>query len=197
MGPWYSPLFFAVERKLPQLIRILCEAGADPNFRSWPSGITLLCYIIISAEYELVDITDCLIAALAMGADPEGIPQDMWMNYLQTPTRQAPKQYFLPTDEVLYQKEVRKALCRNLTLIQRYYLYKASIMGKPSPRMLQVASAFDFLPLFETYYYIIGQSQATEHVLRSLVSHYVYDAVKPLVLALTGMSGHGKTELAK
>ncbi|MDI1486223.1 MAG: hypothetical protein OHK93_005449 [Ramalina farinacea] len=197
VGPWYPTLFFAVERKSPQLIRLLCEAGANPNFRSYPSGITLLCYIIISAEYELVDMTDCLVAALAMGADPEGIPRDMWVNYLQSPTRQAPKQRSSPTDEVLYQTEVRDALCRNLTLMQRYYLYKASIMGKPSPRMLQVASAFDFLPLFETYYHIIGQSQATEHVLRSLVSHYVYDADKPLVLALTGMSGHGKTELAK
>lgn len=197
VGPWYPTLFFAVERKSPQLIRILCEAGANPNFRSYPSGITLLCYIIISAEYELVDMTDCLVAALAMGADPEGIPRDMWVQYLQSPTRQAPKQRSSPTDEVLYQSEVRDALCRNLTLIQRYYLYKASIMGKPSPRMLQVASAFDFLPLFEAHYHIIGQSQATEHVLRSLVSHYVYDADKPLVLALTGMSGHGKTELAK
>lgn len=197
VGPWHPTLFYSIERKSPQLLRMLCEAGADPNCRSYPSRLTLLCYIVMSAEYELVDMTDCLVAALAMGADPEGIPRDMWVDYLKSPARQAPKQRSSPTDKVLYQKEVRDALCRNLTLMQRYYLYKASIIGKPTPRMLQVASAFDFLPLFEAPYHIIGQGQATEHVLRSLVSHYVYDADKPLVLALTGMSGHGKTELAK
>lgn len=63
-------LFFAVERNSPEIIRILCRAGADPSQPTQPLGLPVLAYCIFSAEYELYDTTDCLFALLAMGADP-------------------------------------------------------------------------------------------------------------------------------
>ena len=63
--------------------------------------------------------------------------------------------------------------------------------------MLQIAKAFDFVALFETHFHIIGQSHSTNQIIRTIVAHYLYDADKPLTLLLTGMSGHGKTEISK
>ena len=195
--PGLPILFYAVQQHSPEIVRIMCEAGADPSQRAQPSGMPLLTYTILSAEYEMVDMTDTLVALLAMGADPGDVPEALWENYLEAPGRQVRKAVVSQFDHFWCTKEVLDALCRNLTLMQRYVLNKASTVGKPSPRMLQVARAFDFLPLFETPYHLIGQHRSTQHILRCIVSHYLYDAEKPLVLLLTGMSGHGKTEFAK
>ena len=200
-GPPYIPiLFFAVQRNSPELVRTLCKAGARPEERAQPSGMPLLIYTIISAEYESVDHTDTLVALLAMGANPADVPVALWENYLEAPGRQK----MMPSVTAMCNhsnpwctRELLDALCRNLTLMQRYFLHKARLIEKPTPRMLQVARAFDFLPLFETTYHIIGQNRSTQQVLRCLISHYLYDAETPLVILLTGMSGHGKTELAK
>ena len=195
--PGLPILFYAVEQHSPELVRILCEAGADPGQRAQPSGIPLLTYTIISAEYKIVDMTDTLVALLAMGANSADVPIELWDNYLEAPSRQVGKIVVSIWDHFWCTRELLDALCRNLTLMQRYVLNKAKTVGKPTPRMLQVARAFDFLPLFETPYHLIGQNRSTQHILRSIVSHYLYDAEKPLVLLFTGMSGHGKTEFAK
>lgn len=81
--------------------------------------------------------------------------------------------------------------------------------------MLQIAEAHDLLPLLETPFHLIGrqnskrskadadvmtstgQKVATQHILRKILNHYLFKDKKPLILLLTGPSGHGKTELAK
>ena len=70
-------LYFAVERNSPEIVRILCKAGADPNATAQPSGLPVLLYAVLSAEYGLSDTTETVIAHLAMGANPEGVPKDM------------------------------------------------------------------------------------------------------------------------
>lgn len=41
--------------------------------------------------------------------------------------------------------------------MQRYALWKASAIDKPTPRMLQIAEAHDLLPLLETPFHLIGK----------------------------------------
>ena len=53
------------------------------------------------------------------------------------------------------------------------------------------------MPLFETPYYIFGQQIATTQVLQRITSRLLYNSQTPLVLLFTGLSGHGKTELAR
>ena len=48
-------------------------------------------------------------------------------------------------------------MARNLNLMQRYALWKASAIDKPTPRMLQIAEAHDLLPLLETPFHLIGR----------------------------------------
>lgn len=190
-------LYFAAERNSSELLRVLHRAGADLNQCAQPSGLPLIAYAVLSAEYELSDTTDTVISLLTLGAKPTDIPKDMWENPLKAPTRDAAPAITQNWDLYWCTAEIRVALCENLNLMQRYALRKAEFLKPPEPRMLQVAEAHDLLPLFETPYHIIGQQLATRQVTESIISHYLFDTETPLVLLLTGPSGHGKTELAK
>lgn len=197
-GDYFPILFFAVKQNSPEIVRILCKAGADPS-RTSLTSLPLLVYTILSAEYELSDTTDTLIALLAEGARPDQVPRDMWEAPLKTPRADAPT----ATEDRRFGftgwciPEVRKALARNLTLMQRYSLWRAGYLASSTPRMVQIASAFSILPLLETPYHIIGQTPAIKQVIDGVASHYMFDSGFPLVMLFTGASGHGKTEVAK
>lgn len=190
-------LYFAAERNSPELVRMLCQRGADPDGRAEPSGLPLLAYTIMSAEYNLSDTTDTVIALLAMGAIPTGIPRDMWCDYVASPKNANSSEPQGIDGNVEWCKtEIRDALCRTLNLMQRYFLWKAEKIERPTPRKKQVAHAHMTIPLFELPYRIIGQRFATKQVEEAVGSHFLFNTTQPLVLLFTGPSGHGKTELA-
>ncbi|KAL8736086.1 MAG: hypothetical protein Q9181_002572 [Wetmoreana brouardii] len=194
----YPVLFFAVERNDPELVRLLCRAGADPHQPTQPFGLPILAYCILSAEYELSDTNHTLSALLAMGADPFDLPQDMWCDYIKAPTKNGPNPHGAePGAYGWCSIEVRAALCRNFNLLQRYHCKIASLLPRKTPRQKQVADAFDLTPLFEIPHQIIGQPLAAKLVQEWLTSHALHHVDTPLVLLFTGPSGHGKTELAK
>ena len=83
-------LFFAIEQNSPKLIRLLCKAGAVIGQTATPSGLPPLAYAVLSAEYSLIDTTDVLITLLAIGAEPEDIPEDMWQAPLKSPVKEIP-----------------------------------------------------------------------------------------------------------
>ena len=201
-GPFFPILYFAVERNSPELVRTLCDAGAQPSQRMRPLGLAIirppvLGYAIFSAEYNLVDTTNTVIALLAKGADPADVPKDMWEEYIKAPTKNTPDQMETEEIDLWCTPELRQALCRNLNLSQRYVLYKANELGRQSSRMKDIAMEHGITALFETPYHIIGQMSATEQVLQCIMDYFMFCEKTPLVLLFTGPSGHGKTELAK
>lgn len=94
-------------------------------------------------------------------------------------------------------KEIRKALARNLTIMQRYCLWRANNITPATSRMIQIAGAFSMLPLLETPYHIVGQTHAIQQVIDVVASHYLFVSGSPLVLLFTGASGHGMTDVAR
>lgn len=188
---------FAIEGNSTSLVRLLCRAGASPNDKIMPCQIPVLAYAIFRSEYgiRITDTTDVVIQLLVMGADPNHIPEDMWQDPLQAPQREKAKPN--PDISKWCTAETRAALARTFNLMQRYCLRKASTLSVPSPRTLQIAKATATLPLFEVPYQIIGQQEPTRTVIDSIINLYMSDANRPLILLLTGPSGHGKTELAK
>ena len=194
----YPILFFGVERNSPEIVRVLCKAGADPSQKAEPWALPLLAYTILSGEYDLSDTTDTLIALLAEGARPEQLPSDMYEAPLQPPRADPPT-----GADALFSfhgwctPELRKALARNLNLMQRYSLWRAKHRTSSTPRMVQIATAFSILPLLETSYHIVGQTAAIKQVIDGVMSHYMFSDGFPLVMLFTGASGHGKTEVAK
>lgn len=179
---------------------MLCKAGADTNLHNYsfllPWGVPVLAYTIISAEYNLSDTTDTVLALLAMGADPRDVPKDMWQDYIKAPRQDTPTMLVDGFNQWCTD-EIRTALCRNLNLLQRYALWKAGNADRTTPRMLQCAAAWGMTPLFEVPYHIIGQHHSTQLVRQSILSHRLFDSATPLVFLFTGPSGHGKTELAR
>ena len=196
-GARYPILFFAAERNSPEIVNMLCQRGATAAGRAEPSGIPLLAYTVMSAEYNLSDTTDILIALLAMGASPNDLPRDMWCDYVTSPKNDSPNDSQAEDASTQWcTAEIRDALCRTLNLMQRYFLWKAEHIEQPTPRKKQVAVAHNTLPLFELPYRIIGQRWAAEQVEESIGSAFLFNTAQPLVLLFTGPSGHGKTELA-
>ncbi|KAL8887657.1 MAG: hypothetical protein Q9192_006291 [Flavoplaca navasiana] len=176
-------LFFAVERNCPELVRLLCGAGADPAQPALLTGFPVLAYCIMSAEYQLSDTADVLFTLLAMGASPYNLPQDMWCDYIKNPAKIGPR--LLSTEMAKYSwcsLEIRAALCRTFNLLQRYQFKMASLLPDRTARSKQVAAAFEITPLTTQEW---------------IMSHALHHIEMPLVLLFTGPSGHGKTELAK
>lgn len=190
-------LFFAAERNSPQIVNMLCQRGATVDGRAQPSGIPLLAYTIMCAEYNLSDTTDTLVALLAMGANPNDIPWDMWWNYAKSPKNDGPNDpHTVDIITPWCTLEIRDALCRTLSLVQRYFLFKAGHIERPTPRKKQLAQAHKTTPLFELPYRIIGQRWATGQVEESICNHYLFNNDQPLVLLFAGPRGHGSSELA-
>ncbi len=200
--PSFPILYFAVERNAPEIVRILCDAGAQPDQRMRSSGtsiirVPLLAYAIFSAEYDLLDTNQTVITLLAMGANPSDVPRDMWEDYMKSPIKDNRSQLVDgETDDLWCTPELRAALCRNLNLAQQYFLWNAAQIERPNTRMKQLAQADKISLLFEIPYHIIGQQQATRQVIDCIRNHAHLKITKPLVLLFTGLSGHGKTELA-
>lgn len=164
-----------------------------------PSNLPILAYCVFSAEYKTNDTTDALVALLAAGAAPTDIPKDMWENYVETPKTTELKVVSLSKKKIKDEwckPEFRKVLCRTLTVLQRYYLWKASQLARPTEVTEQVAQAFDIRELFEIHFHIVGQFPAAQQVINHITSHYLTGSQRPLVLLFAGPSGHGKTELA-
>ena len=158
LGNRFPIMFFAAERNSPELMAMLCEKGADVDCRAEPSGIPLLAYTIMSADYHLHDTTNTLIALLAMGANPSNIPRDMWYDYTTSAKNDNPKDWQADDPSTRWcTAELRGALSRTLNLMQRYFLWKADYIERPTPRKMQVAQAHKTTPLFELPYRIIGQ----------------------------------------
>ena len=109
-------LFFAAERNSPEILNVLCERGADVDGRAEPSGLPLLAYTILSAERNLSDTTNTLIALLAMGANSSDVPRDMWSDYDARPKNAGPKESQAKDASTEWcTAEIRDQLVRTLT----------------------------------------------------------------------------------
>lgn len=195
-GATFPILYFAVERNSPEMVNMLCQRGANAKVRTEPSGLPVLAYAIMSAEYNISDTTDTVVALLAMGAIPGDVPRDMWCDYAASPKKEVPMDSQAQDGTGWCTAAIRDALCRTLNLMQRYFLWKAEQIERPTFRKKQVAQDHETMPLFELPYRLIGQQVAAEKVEETVGSRILYNTAQPLVLLFTGPSGHGKTELA-
>ena len=194
----YPILFFAVERNSPELVSLLCKAGANLEEKAHPSCLPVLAYCVISAEYNLSDTTETLVALLAAGASSSQIPTDMWEEYIEVPKTSSPKEGRQNIRDHWCNAEFRAALCQNLTLLQRYYLWKATLLPATKRREKEISNAFRTQKLYQIPYHIVGQFPAANQVIKSIACHLLISLAEPEPLALlfAGPSGHGKTELA-
>lgn len=190
-------LFYAAQRNNPELVRILCRVGANPNDRAERSGLPVLAFTILETENDHEDRTEAVVALLAMGADPNDLPQSWWTNFLARPQQLDPSVTKENRNMNWCEPAVQLLLIRTFNLAQRYSFWKASHQRRLTPRGHQSFDEFGISPLKEVSFHLVGQHQACQKATSRIRNHVYRRSNVPLVLLFAGPSGHGKSELAK
>ncbi|KAF2762063.1 P-loop containing nucleoside triphosphate hydrolase protein [Pseudovirgaria hyperparasitica] len=197
----HNPLFYAVASMHVDVVGLLVGLGGDINV-ALPSrpglSIPLIAFAALEGWCRLRrhQGTEMIRKLLALGADHELIPRDMWEDYIRAPAKLAPPGA-LPPKATWCSGRIRIALAKALNLTDRYLLFTAEEYKSPSRLQSQILSDTQSKSLFELPFYVVAQRYAIERIQKSLMSHIVVQDRRPLVLIFGGPSGHGKTELAR
>jgi hypothetical protein len=199
-GEDWPALYYAVRRNSPELDTILLQAGVDARTFKTSFSIPLLAYVIIYGQHKVIDTSEVLKLLLAAGYDPTTIPRDMWQNFLETPTDLPNPSIKIPDDakrmSLWCTSRVRSILAASLHLTHRYLLHLAYGLASLRPKMIQIAKANKMTEMSKLSYFLVGQHPAVNIVMKNGYSHIALGTHKPLVMAVAGPSGHGKTELS-
>ena len=190
-------LFYAAERNCVECVRLLLDYGCEADVCD-AGGVPVLAFAIMRSKWTVLNPAEVVKMLLAFGAGPHTIPRDMWSSYLNSPSFRAPSESEEPEPAITWcTKYHRNILALTLNLSIRYYLHKSSQLVITRGRGMQMAQAHGFTALLKVPYLIIGQDFATKHVVNLVATHLAMKRKEPLVLTFAGLSGHGKTELAK
>ncbi|KAJ6098845.1 hypothetical protein N7467_000380 [Penicillium canescens] len=194
-------IFYAAATNDENAIRAWLSYGADVNAREPKTGIPLLAFVILRTLATNQDSTSILMTLLSLGADASLIPRDLYSPCIEDPVAKLPfdERYrgFNEPKTSWCKDAVAEQMARAINLSQRYFLEKVSQTKAPSGRQSQVTRVHNATSLLGISHFLVGQSSATRTVSEVLISHLALPRSKPLVMAFTGPSGHGKTELAK
>jgi hypothetical protein len=199
-GEGWPALYYAARRNSPELVAILLQAGVNARTFKTSFWIPLLAYVIIYGKHKAIDASEVLKLLLAAGYDPTTIPMDMWQNFLETPTDLPNPSIKIPDDakwvSLWCTSRVRSILAASLRLTHRYLLHLAYGLASLRPKMIQIAKANKMTEMSKLSYFLVGQHPPVNIVMKNLYSHVALGTHKPLVMAVAGPSGHGKTELS-
>ncbi|CAK3802369.1 P-loop containing nucleoside triphosphate hydrolase [Lecanosticta acicola] len=184
---------YAIHYHSVDCLRLLLEYGVDPQARDF-GRVPVLAYAIMLPYWNACNTLEMVRTLLAHGASALHIPRDMWIDYVKTPSSGSDVRN--RGGNKWCTVKVRKILVETMHLSIRYTLWRASRLEFRPCRMLQIAEAKGILPLLRIPYLVIGQELGIEHVIEQIYAHIANDVDQPLVLAFSGLSGHGKTELA-
>ncbi|KAK3714028.1 hypothetical protein LTR37_008057 [Vermiconidia calcicola] len=189
-------LFYAAERNCVDCVRLLLDYGCDANAYDL-NGVPTLAYAIMRGKSTVVNPAEVVRMLLAFGATPHCIPSNMWMRYLDGPSVEPLADNSNEPAAKWCTARYRKILVSTLNLSIRYSLHKAANTSVNRERRKQLAQADGYTALLKMPYFIIGQDYATKQVGNVVATHISMKQKAPLVLVFAGLSGHGKTELAK
>ncbi|KAF2797999.1 P-loop containing nucleoside triphosphate hydrolase protein [Melanomma pulvis-pyrius CBS 109.77] len=193
----FPAIFYVVARNDEEMLRVWVTHGGDVGVVCGKDKIPLIAFAITHSEMIQEDTTFVLTTLLGLGADPETIPKEFYTPYNIDLPVDGPEAIADISDTPWCTISARKRLGRTLNLSQRYFLWKASKLRRPNSRKRQVAVRKNAEGVLEVPYFLIGQTTASDRVLRRLLNHILIPSTRPLVLVFAGPSGHGKTELAR
>ena len=199
----FPAIFYAVAANNDAIIRLFEQAGGDVNATYGTPGVPLLAFAIINSSIVERETTSSVATLLSLGADETVIPSCFYSPFDQDLPVDGPKDEVLEQDLEDERKawckasHVRKLLTETFNITQRYHLYRASKLAKPTGRQKDVAARHNSTDLFAVPYFLISQSAATELLTKSFLHYMLRRQNQPLVLVFAGPSGHGKTELAR
>ncbi|KAF2874884.1 P-loop containing nucleoside triphosphate hydrolase protein [Massariosphaeria phaeospora] len=194
----WPALYHAAEQNSAELMSVLLQYNIDINAVHERFPTPLLAFVITEGYREAMDTTRVAKLLLACGADPNSIPKDMWIKYLETPREEAEfSGNSVDAASAWCTQEERSKLALSLHLTHRYLLHLANRLPKTNARSIQIAEAYNMSDLLKLPYFLIGQRPAADFVMRSIFSHVALRRDYPFVMAFAGASGLGKTEMAR
>jgi hypothetical protein len=208
----FPAIFYVVAANNPAILRMWVAHGTDVSATHEPTGTPLLAFAIMNAENTGSDTTNIVATLLSLGASPASIPKEFYTPYAKDlpPSGPERKKHTSEDADKVSEEEARnelawkwctetatKKLARNMHLTHRYNLERAVTAKKLSKRHRWVASRRKADAILGVPYFLVGQSLAANRLLTKILSYLVIPTSRPLVLAFTGPSGHGKTELAR
>jgi hypothetical protein len=191
-------LFFAVESGSEEHIRTLVQAGADLQAQTTDWKVGVLAYTVLRAIVDLRHTTDTFRVLIGLGADPMQIPEGLWKSYMKPDPGSVTRPV---TCREIGEASLQNSISKSINLTQRYLLYTAHANGSPqlpTANRRELGELYQFGGILEAPYAIIGQAVATKELVQRVSRYFIskQDEKSPLVMAFTGASGHGKTELA-
>ena len=200
----FPAVFYVVEARNPELIRLWCKYGGDFNATACcglSQGVPLLAYAVALGGSFRKDTTDLVATLLSVGANPTPLPKAFYFPLSRDlsadgpPTQEMPE---LTQDNMTWCTPTARALiAARINYRQRYYMHMASILRTHGPRAKQVTWHKDAENLLGIPYFLIGQTPAGQFLIKRLLRHLAKPSKSPLVMVFAGPSGHGKTELAR
>lgn len=86
----YPVLFYAIEVNDADCVRAILKYQPNVNKAIDSYGIPALAFAMLRAHYTVVNHVEVVKALLSFGANPRVIPEDMWCDYLGSPSPHAP-----------------------------------------------------------------------------------------------------------
>lgn len=196
----YPAIFYVVETRSPELIRLWARFGGDVNVTS-TNRLPLLAFAIALGVSFKKDTTDVFATLLSLGSNPTVIPAAFCSPLARDLPVDGPPVSEMPElGEMGFSwctPTVRSVLAARMNFRQRYYMFLAKMI-KPTPvRLRQITRIKDADNLLAVPFFLIGQTMAAQFLIKRLVSVLAKPSKVPLVMIFAGPSGHGKTELAR
>lgn len=170
----FPAIFYVVETRDTGLLRFWAKHGGDVHAADGSSGVPLLAFAVAHGGSFSRDTTDIVASLLSLGASAEVIPKAFYAPYtrdLRQPD--GPSDVDMPElkepSMSWCTRPVRSALALRLNVRQRYYLYLATTLDPPGPRARQVMSFVEADALFGIPYFMIGQTLATQSLIRTML----------------------------
>lgn len=194
----FPAIFYVVARNDEAMLRAWVSCGGDVGAVHEASKTPLLAFAIAHSDTNRGDMTSAVATLLGLGAAPEVIPPEFYVPYYKDLPVHGPARVDANDERTMWCTTAASIkLARTLNLSQRYYLWRATKLKRATIRPRQVALRKKAEAILEIPYFLIGQTTASDRLLRKLLSHIMIAGARPLVMAFAGPSGHGKTELAR
>jgi len=187
----FPAMFYAAATNNEWIIRLFFKYGGNVNAVYGSPPLPLLVFAIANSKTIEYDTTTSVATLLSLGADASVVPKAFYSPFCQDLPERGPSDEDLGNlDDLKIQwcksLDTRAMVAETLNLTQRYHLEKSSKLEKPTERQRQVAVRNYSEDLFGIPYFLIGQSAATQLLMKELLHGMLRHRRDPLVLVFAG-----------
>lgn len=168
----FPAIFYIVETRNLDLIRLWAKFGADMNAVGHCTKVPLLAFAVALGGSFQKESTDIVATLLSLGASPTCIPLGFFIPYTRDLSDSGEYEMAATNEEqdhIVCCAAMQKMLASRLNLRQRYYLNVAYYETSTGKRAKQIAERRDVDGLLGLQYTLIGQQVGSKLLKRKLI----------------------------